>query len=204
MLSRSPVAALSALFFFAPAALSACGGDAPAAPEGEPPAEEPTPAEVEPEPEIAEPPPPPPVTASTHDVLFLVVHEAPLLSSEERLFGVLETRLGRRNDLERREAIEEEAAFAEAYLSAEGAARPVAFPATFGRASRVIVMRVPAPRVRSDGDLVSRGVVGVLSFRPPSLEPAFEARIDESSSWRLADDQWSSWLTGLLREPEDG
>ncbi len=200
MLSRSALAALVAVFLAGALVLAACGsGDAPAPPVEEPSTEEPPPAEVEPEPESTEPPP---VTASTHDVLFLVVHEAPLLSSEERLFGVLETRVGRRYDVERREATGEETAFAEAYLLAEGGARPAAFPGTFGRASRVIVMRVPAPRVRSDGDLVSRGVTGILFFRPPSLEPAFEARIDESSSWRLADDQWSSWLTGLLRDPE--
>lgn len=203
MLSRSVIAALTAPLVVGAVALAACsGGDAPAAPVAEPSADEATLPEVAPEPEESEPPPPPAVTASTHDVLFLVVHEAPLLPSEERLFGVLEARVGRRNDVERREATEEEATFAEAYLLAEGGARPAAFPGTFGRAGRVVVLRVPEPRVRSDGDLVSRGVAGILFFRPPSIEPALEVRIDEASSWRLADDQWSGWLTGLLRDPE--
>lgn len=159
--------------------------------------------EVEPEPVVEPEPAPEVVVPSTHDLLFLVLHDQPLLPSEERLLGVQEARLDRRNDVERRDATEEEAAFAAIFFDGTPDARLEAvFPETFGRASQVLFLRVAPPRTRSDGELLSRGFTGVLLFRPPDLEPAFEERIDEASSWRFADDTWSGWLSGLLRDPE--
>ena len=180
-------------------ALSGCGS-----PEAPPAPVEPAPAvEVEPEPAVEVEPAPEVVGPSTHDLLFLVVHDEPLLPSEERLLAVQEARLDRRNDVERRDATGEEAAFAAIFFDGTLDARSAAaFPETFGRASQVLFLRVAPPRTRSDGERLSRGFTGILLFRPPDLEPAFEERIDETSSWRFADDTWSSWLSGLLRDPE--
>jgi hypothetical protein len=189
---RSAVAALVLL------ASLACG-DEEAPPPEPPPA---VPAEpVEPEPVAPLEPEPEPVSPSTHELLFLVLHDAPLLPSEERLLGVEEARLDRRNDVERRDATQEEAAFAEIFL-AGGDRTTAALPETFGEARRVLFMRVTPPRTRSDGELVARGFDGVLLFRLPDLSPVFELRLDDEAPWRLADDQWSGWLTGLLRESE--
>lgn len=181
------------------ATLVACGAEAPAEPAPTPaPPETPVAEEV---PAIEdEPSEPPPVVASTHEVLVLVVHEEPLLPSELRLLEVLEARLGRRTDLELREASADEAALAEAHWASSDAIPPA--PETFGRASRVLFLRVPAPRRLSDGNRATRGFSGALLLRPPTAEPAISVAIDEVSSWRATDDRWASWLSGLLREPE--
>lgn len=163
-------------------------------------------AEAEPAEEVTEEVAEAPVTPTAHDVLLLVLHEEPLLPSESRVLGVLEERMRRRRyDVEMRDVTPEEATLARLFLdpSASEEARAAAtLPATFGAATRIVVLRVPAPRTLRDGNRATRGFAGALLFRPPFVEPAFEAQIDDDSSWRLTDDRWSSWLEGLLREGE--
>ncbi len=204
--------ALTALSLLAAIAVvsGGCGSDdagepaveAPAEAAPEPPATETDePADDLPE-EVVEAP----VTPTAHDVLLLVLHEEPLLPSESRVLGVLEERMRRRRyDVELRDVTPEEATLARLFLdpSASEEARAAAtLPATFGAATRIVVLRVPAPRTLRDGNRATRGFAGALLFRPPFVEPAFEAQIDDDSSWRLTDDRWSSWLEGLLRDPE--
>lgn len=210
-LRRLALTALSLL-----AAITASGAGCGSDDAAEPPAEaasdlapEPPATETdEPEDEVTEElvEAPAEVTPTAHDVLLLVLHEEPLLPSESRVLGVLEERMRRRRyDVELRDVTPEEASLARLFLdpSASEEARAAAtLPATFGAATRIVVLRVPAPRTLRDGDRATRGFAGALLFRPPFVEPAFEAQIDDDSSWRLTDDRWSSWLEGLLRDPE--
>lgn len=200
--------ALTALSLLA-ASVSGCGSDdagapateasAEAAPEPASPATETDEPAAEVTEELVEAP-------TAHDVLLLVLHEEPLLPSESRVLGVLEERMRRRRyDVEMRDVTPEEASLARLFLdpSASEEARDAAtLPATFGAATRIVVLRVPAPRTLRDGNRATRGFAGALLFRPPFVEPAFEAQIDDDSSWRLTDDRWSSWLEGLLRDGE--
>lgn len=135
---------------------------------------------------------PAPVVPSTHELLVLLVSEQPLLRSEERLGEFLEARMRRnRRDAELRPATEAEAAFAR-----DGGA----LPETFGAAERLLVLHVAEPRTLPDGDLRSRGLDGVALYRLPGATPVFQAQMDDG--WRLEDEQWATWIAGLLREGE--
>jgi hypothetical protein len=134
------------------------------------------------------------VTPSAHELLVLTVGEPALLPSETRLAEFLEARMRRnRRDAELRPATAEEAAF-----FAGEAERVV--PATFGEARRVLFLHFPAPRTLPNGDLRSRGIDRVVLHRLPETEPIFVAGMDEA--WRLEDEQWATWIAGLLREGE--
>lgn len=157
--------------------------------------------------EVVEEPPPAAIGPTSHDVLFLILHDEPLLPSEERQLGVLEERLERRRrfDVEQRDATDEERALAERYLSpdASDADRADAvFPATFGTASRVLFMQLAPPRTLSSGDRATEGYVGVLLLDTATQQPTFVGQLDEDESWHLTDDRWALWLGGLLRNTE--
>lgn len=187
-----------------------CGSDDDGAPSAEASAEttEAVPAtETEEIAEVEEVPEPiVEITPTAHDVLLLVLHDEELLPSESRVLGVLEERMRRRHhDVEMRDATEEEAALARLFFDPEASpeARAAAsLPSTFGAARKVVVLHIPAPRTLRDGNRRTNGFSGALLFQPPSVEPAFSLAIEDSSFWRLSDDQWSSWLAGLLRDPE--
>ena len=152
------------------------------------------------------------VAPTSHDVLFLVIHEEPLLPSEERQLGVLVERLERRRrfDVEQRDATDEERALAELFLNpdASDADRAGAtFPATFGTASRVLFMQLMPPRTVGRGDRVTEGYGGILLLNTaasPAESATFTAHLDEDSYWHLTDDRWALWLGGLLRNSEGG
>lgn len=130
------------------------------------------------------------VLPSAHELLVLTVGEPALLPSETRLAEFLEARMRRnRRDAELRPATAEEAAF----FAGEGG-----LPATFGEARRVLVLHFPEPRTLPNGDLRSRGIDRVVLYQLPGVEPAFVAGMDEA--WRLEDEQWATWIAGLLRE----
>lgn len=185
---------------------SACGSPAPAAPPDPPASPEVAAPAAPPEEEEAAPEPIVEVTPTAHDVLLLVLHDEELLPSESRVLGVLEERMRRRHhDVEMRDATEEEAALARLFFDPEASpeARAAAsLPSTFGAARKVVVLHIPAPRTLRDGNRRTNGFSGALLFQPPSVEPAFSLAIEDSSFWRLTDDQWSSWLAGLLRDAE--
>jgi hypothetical protein len=201
----------SALLAGALFGLFGCGGDEEEAP-------------AAPEPEVAEVPEvieeeiveeaPPVVTPTSHDVLFLVIHDEPLLPSEERQLGVLVERLERRRrfDVEQRDATDEERALAEVFLNPDASDADRAgltFPATFGSASRVLVMQLMPPRTVGSGDRVTEGYGGILLLDTAASLPAaqsatFVGLLDEDSYWHLTDDRWALWLGGLLRHSEGG
>lgn len=175
-----------------------------------------------PEPEVVEAPEvlvdevapeaPPAVAPSSHDVLFLVIHDEPLLPSEERQLGVLVERLERRRrfDVEQRDATDEERALAERFLDPDATSADRAgatFPATFGTASRVLFMQLMPPRTVGSGDRVTEGYGGVLlldTATPAAESATFTGQLDEDSYWHLTDDRWALWLGGLLRNSEGG
>lgn len=139
-------------------------------------------------------------TPCTQDLLMLRVHTGTLLPSEERQTGVLQERLARVGyDVALRDAAQDEAELAERVLSGSGAG---AAPPLFGRASRVLILRIAPPRTRDDGDFVSQGISGVVLLRARDMEPLFVLRLEEESGWRRSDGAWSEWLQGLLREAE--
>jgi|GEM_PF-2058955 len=152
---------------------------------------------------------PPVVMPTSHDVLFLIVHDEPLLPSEERQLGVLVERLERRRrfDVEQRDATDEERALAYLFLSPDASEADRAgatFPATFGTASRVLLMQIMPPRTVSSGDRVTEGYGGILLLDTATDSATFTGQLDEDSYWHLTDDRWALWLGGLLRSSEGG
>jgi len=142
----------------------------------------------------------PPPVLEPHDVVVLVVHEEPLLRSETRILGVIAERLDRRGlDVGQREATDEEAAYMRAFFEGRPEAAGAGMPGTLAGASKVLVLRVPAPRVLANGDRVTRGIAGVLAFRASEREPYFEARVDDVSAWRASEDRLAPWLLSILR-----
>ena len=136
----------------------------------------------------------------SHDVIMLVVHEEPLLRSEQRIVTVISERIRMRGfDIGQRDATEEEAAFVAPQLESPEAEASLAVPSSLASASHVMVVRVAPPRERSDGQLATRGISGVLVYRHGEQAPFFRARIDDTSAWRNAEDVWSGWFLSLLR-----
>lgn len=145
----------------------------------------------------------------THDVIMLVLHEEPLLRSEQRLVSVIEERIHMRGfDIGQRDATEEEAAFVSPQLespeaeaggaiSREGNQQPM--PSSLTNASHIIVVRIPPPRELNDGQLATRGIAGVLVYRQGEQTPYFRSIVDDVSAWRNAEDVWSGWFLSLLR-----
>ncbi len=158
-------------------------------------------------PELEEDEAPPAVSPTSHDVLFLIVHDEPLLPSEQRQLGVLEERLERRRrfDVEQRDATDEERALAELFWDPDATdeARAAAtFPATFGSASRVLFMQLMPPRTLSDGDRATEGYGAILLLDTSTHAATFVGQLDEDGAWHLTDDRWALWLGGLLRSSE--
>jgi hypothetical protein len=174
--------------------LAACGEATapaePASPAAAPEVEEAAPT-GEPEP-LVEEEAPAAVVPSAHALLVLTVGEPALLPSETRLAEFLEARMRRnRRDAELRPATAEETAF----LAGEAAD---SVPDTFGAARRVLFLHFPEPRTLPSGDLRSRGIDRVVLYQLPGAEPALVVGMDEP--WRLEDEQWATWIAGLLRE----
>lgn len=136
----------------------------------------------------------------THDVIMLVVHEEPLLRSEQRIATVITERIHMRGyDIGQREASEEEAAFVLPQFESPEAEANVPVPASLAAASNVIVLRIPPPRELNDGQLATRGIAGVLIYRHGEQAPFFRSIVDDQSAWRNAEDVWSGWFLSLLR-----
>lgn len=136
----------------------------------------------------------------THDVIMLVVHEEPLLRSEQRIVTVISERLHMRGyDIGHRDASEEEAAFVLPQLESPEAEANIAIPSSLAAASNVIVLRIPPPRELNDGQLATRGIAGVLLYRHGEQAPFFRSIVDDVSAWRNAEDVWSGWFLSLLR-----
>jgi hypothetical protein len=132
-----------------------------------------------------------------HEVVVVAVHDDPLLRSEQRLLDVIEERMQmRRIDAIEREASEEEASFARAFFAGQGQGTP---PASLSGASVVVFLRFPPNRELDRGQRATRGLGGVVAFRAGEPEPFFEARIDDVSAWRAADEQIWPWLISLVR-----
>lgn len=135
-----------------------------------------------------------------HDVIMLVVHEEPLLRSEQRIVTVISERLRMRGyDIGQRDASEEEAAFVLPQLASPEAESTLAVPSSLAAASNVIVVRIPPPRELNDGQLATRGIAGVLLYRHGEQAPFFRSIVDDVSAWRNAEDVWSGWFLSLLR-----
>lgn len=136
----------------------------------------------------------------THDVIMLVLHEEPLLRSEQRIVSVIEERIHMRGfDIGQRDATEEEAAFVSPQLASPEAEAGGAMPPSLAAASHIIVVRIPPPRELNDGQLATRGIAGVLVYRHGEQTPYFRSIVDDVSAWRNAEDVWSGWFLSLLR-----
>lgn len=133
-----------------------------------------------------------------HEVVLVVVHDDPLLRSEERLLDVVAERMQmRRIDAVRREATDEEASFARARFAGEG--RESALPSSLTEVGTVVFVRIPPNRELDRGQRATRGFGGVIAFRRGEREPYAELRIDDDAAWRGADEQLWPWLISLVR-----
>jgi hypothetical protein len=133
-----------------------------------------------------------------HEVVLVVVHDAPLLRSEERLLDVVTERMQmRRIDAIRRDATEEEATFARARFSGEGAGSSL--PPSLAGVGTVVFVRIPPNRELARGQLATRGFGGAVAFRRGATEPYVELRIDDDAAWRGADEQLWPWLISMVR-----
>jgi len=140
------------------------------------------------------------VNNETHDVIMLVLHEEPLLRSEQRVVSVIAERIHMRGfDIGLRDATEEEAAFVSPQLESAEAEAGGPIPSSLTSASQIIVVRIPPPRELSDGQLAARGIAGVLVYRHGEQTPYFRSIVDDISAWRNAEDVWSGWFLALLR-----
>jgi len=140
------------------------------------------------------------VNNETHDVIMLVLHEEPLLRSEQRVVSVIAERIHMRGfDIGQRDATEEEAAFVSPQLESAEAEAGGPIPSSLTSASQIIVVRIPPPRELSDGQLATRGIAGVLVYRHGEHAPYFRSIVDDISAWRNAEDVWSGWFLALLR-----
>lgn len=151
--------------------------------------------EAEEEEEVARP-----ANTEAHDVIMLVLHEEPLLRSEQRIVSVIAERIHMRGfDIGQRDATEEEAAFVAPQLESPEAEAGGAMPSSLANASHIIVVRIPPPRELNDGQLATRGIAGVLVYRHGEQTPYFRSIVDDVSAWRNAEDVWSGWFLSLLR-----
>lgn len=133
-----------------------------------------------------------------HEVVLVVVHDAPLLRSEERLLEVVTERMQmRRIDAIRRDATDEEATFARARFSGQGAGS--ALPSSLAEVGTVVFLRIPPNRELDRGQLATRGFGGAVAFRRGTTEPYVELRIDDDAAWRGADEQLWPWLISMVR-----
>jgi hypothetical protein len=133
-----------------------------------------------------------------HEVVIVVVHDDPLLRSEERLLDVIAERMQmRRIDAIRRDATDEEASFARSRFAGEG--RESALPSSLTEVGTVLFVRIPPNRELDRGQRATRGFGGVIAFRRGEREPYAELRIDDEAAWRGADEQLWPWLISLVR-----
>ncbi len=135
---------------------------------------------------------------SAHEVVIVVLHDDPLLRSEERLLDVVAERMEmRRIDAIRRDATDEEATFARAHFAGEAA--PGALPASLAGVGTVVFLRIPPNRELDRGQRATRGFGGAIAWRRGEPDPYVELRIDDDAAWRGADEQLWPWLISLVR-----
>ncbi len=142
---------------------------------------------------------PAPADLSTHEVALVVVHDDPLLRSEQRLVDVIVARMAmRRIDAAARDADAEEASFARAFFAGAGDAS-AGLPASLRGPGVVLFLRFAPQRELSSGDRATRGFAGALAFREGEATPFLSLRVDDEAGWRGPDEQLWPWLISLVR-----
>jgi hypothetical protein len=124
-----------------------------------------------------------------------VVSSGEMLGSERRSLARIESAIERTGkvDVGLGEATAGERAIAAAYLGAAPPAALPALPSEWAASDTVIVLEV-LPPVGTKPKRTSRGLGGVLVFRPTSAEPLFIERVDSQELGVSLDDALGEWL----------
>lgn len=199
---------------------AACSGDAPTAREPASPSADPPPPDA---PDLSRPPasdsthppldppadstlptitPPAANPAAAGHVRVAVVFTDELLRSEQRALADLEKKLARTAAIDLGDATVDERALAAAHLASTPPAVPPALPPTWSAAETVLVLEILPPTGHKPGR-ISRGLGGVLLFRPPNPAPLYVERVAGELGHSLRDDGLATWLTTALSLAEE-
>jgi hypothetical protein len=131
-------------------------------------------------------------------VRIAVFHEGELLGSEAKTIAELEKQLDKRKagPVKVGDATTAEVAVARAFLLAAPPAPPP-MPDAWKSAPAVVVLHVLSPS-GAKPNRVSRGLGGILLFRPPRVEPVFVERIDGNADAPLRGDGLADWLARAI------
>lgn len=145
---------------------------------------------------------PAPNPAAAGHIRVAVVFTDELLRSEQRALADLEKKLARAAAIDLGDATADERALAAAHLASTPPTVPPALPPTWSAAETVLILEILPPTGQKPGR-ISRGLGGVLLFRPPNPAPIYVERVAGELGHSLRDDGLATWLTTALSLAEE-